>query len=336
MSKAKATVFNPETGNRITVGGKLYKELVVRGVVERPGATPPIDRFVYLPHEDMWIRACGPRYDRYIQQGYIHIMETTQLVKPSMYNKPARRTTATDTLAMGEKVLEARDVLGIILSLACTGDPKTYAFVRLACSKMKIIVDSVVELQPLVETVCDRLVRPRQWVPRQDGWRPIPPTDTSHAKRFCSLMDGALPAPVARLYIQLHPRSFIAEMNGVGACRWYSKLVKEGTPLSAILVERALQWLQSLHPADQHQWNSVRWARLKGVLSPLRELSEELQPMRIRVDYTTRLTAVKTLAEHLVDSKLKRRPTVVPQPVAQLPGIPPDEVEEAEVVGDGA
>jgi len=351
MSKGQPRVVNPFTGKRVVVGGKIYKDLEKQGVVERPGATPPIQNFVYVPDQDIWIRKVGTKYDFYLQHGYIHDKKRDQLVKKNMLNVFSRVTTEEDKLAIGEKLLENRDVLGLILGYLCVY-PTVYACFRLVCKRFKSVVDETANLLMLVDIVCERLLEIKDWVPRENVRRPEPRSPSTHAIFFSRHLNGSLPEKVALVYIHKYPELFMKNVDGARALTVCSRIVKRKDVDGMLLRDSILTWLHGeCNRFRNANSGFVNWAKLKPLLLAIGELPRSLQNGVVPAYHTrTRVDGVRgsgdgvrrrTLLEHQQLAKRKGKMVLEPLPQQQaavLPPIPPNpeplQPEQQQAVGE--
>ena len=237
-------VVNPYTGKRIIVGGKIYKDLEKKGIVEKPGSIPSIQKFVYVPSQDIWIRRVGTKFESFLKHGYILDKKSDQLAKKTTLNTLTRVTTEKDTLAIGELLLKNRDVLWLILSYNCT-HPTSYACYRLVCKRFKSIVDTNADISMLIDVVCERLLDVFSWVPREDGHRPPPKSRSTHAIFFSNRMNGNLPEKVAIEYIKKYPELLLERLDGSRAIEMCVKLAKRKDEVGLLLRDTILTWLHN-------------------------------------------------------------------------------------------
>jgi hypothetical protein len=315
MKSRAGKVRNPETGKLVAVGGTHYKRLVKKGVVERPGELPPIERFVYLPDQDIWIRGTGTRYDGYLAHGYLHVKERRMLVRRGVCNTLSEeelkgRSTTVLEGDVAHRVLDVADVVALILEHACT-TPGMYARLRMTCQAFREVVDTAIRVEPLVRLANGQKTRHGVEL---------------HLYRHLDTM----PYKVCREYARLFPDELVAGMRTLVACKPYTRLVKEGGSLGDALKAASVRWLHALPEAALGS-RVTYWSQLKTVLLAV-EVPEELLERMIGVYIQSRRSIFRILPLKAYQEQAhSKRPVWPAAPIRVVPALPPG-VEEEEVV----
>jgi hypothetical protein len=148
-------IVNPKTGKRIQVGGPTHRKLLETGEVEGVGELPRFEEFLYVRDKDIWVRKVGSKYDALVKgpaARYVHPEGSRLIVRKDQYNSGGVGGHVTPLIPskVRNAILAHKDILSVILSIACKGDLLTYTRLTLVCRRFHDVLSERAPFRSLV------------------------------------------------------------------------------------------------------------------------------------------------------------------------------------------